>query len=168
MKTAMIATFLAVASMAYGQQESKQESPAEHHCQMMKHGEMVMGFSQVKTTHHFQLSASGGSIEVQTNESSDTVSREHIRRHLQEISKAFAAGDFSSPMLTHGKVPPGVPDMQRLKADLSYSYVETDRGGKVLITAPNPEAVKAVHEFLRFQIEEHQTGTRRRCRNDEG
>ncbi len=158
MKTAIVAAFLAVASMAYGQQESKQESPAEHHDQMMKHGEMAMGFSQAKATHHFHLSASGGSIEVQTNEPSDTASREHIRRHLQEISKAFAAGDFSSPMLTHGKVPPRVAEMQRSKANLSYSYVETDRGGKVLISAANPEALKAVHEFLRFQIEEHQTG----------
>src|SRR6266700_5536460 len=108
MKTAIVAAFLAVASMAYGQQESKQESPAVHHDQMMKQGEMAMGFSQAKATHHFHLSASGGSIEVQTNEPSDTASREHIRRHLQEISKAFAAGDFSSPMLTHGKVPPRV------------------------------------------------------------
>jgi len=45
-----------------------------------------------------------------------------------------------------------------MKGELSYKYVETDRGGKVLISAANPETLKAVHEFLRFQIEEHQTG----------
>jgi hypothetical protein len=60
-------------------------------------------------------------------------------------------------MTTDEKIPPGVPDMQRMKGDLSYRYVETDRGGKVLISAANPETLKAVHEFLRFQIEEHQT-----------
>ena len=158
MKAAAFAAFLAVALIAYGQQENKQESPAEHHCQMMKHGEMAMGFSQVKTTHHFQLTASGGVIEVQTNDSSDMTTRDQIRQHLQGISKAFAQGDFSSPMMTHEKIPPGVPDMQRLKGDLSYRYVETDRGGKVLINAANPKALKAVHDFLRFQIEEHQTG----------
>ena len=158
MKAAAFAAFLAVALVAYGQQENKQESPAEHHCQMMKHGEMAMGFSQVKTTHHFQLTASGGVIEVQTNDPADTTTRDQIRQHLQGISKAFAQGDFSSPMMTHGKTPPGVPEMQRLKGDLSYKYFETDRGGKVLISAANPETLKAVHEFLRFQIEEHQTG----------
>lgn len=158
MKAAAFAAFLAVALMAYGQQENKQESPAEHHCQMMKHGEMAMGFSQVKTTHHFQLTASGGVIEVQANDSSDMTTRDQIRQHLQGISKAFGQGDFSSPMMTHEKIPPGVPDMQRLKGDLSYRYVETDRGGKVLINAANPKALKAVHDFLRFQIEEHQTG----------
>jgi len=158
MKAAVFVAFLTIALVAYGQQENKQESPSEHHCQMMKHGEMAMGFSQDKTTHHFRLTASGGVIEVQTNDVSDTTTRDQIRQHLQGISKAFAQGDFSSPMMTHGKIPPGVPDMQRLKGDLSYAYVETDRGGKVFISAANPEALKAVHEFLRFQIEEHQTG----------
>jgi len=158
MKAAAFAAFLAVALVAYGQQENKQESPAEHHCQMMKHGEMAMGFSQVKTTHHFQLTASGGVIEVQTNDPADTTTRDQIRQHLQGISKAFAQGDFSSPTMTHGKISPGVPEMQRMKGELSYKYVETDRGGKVLISAANPETLKAVHEFLRFQIEEHQTG----------
>jgi hypothetical protein len=61
-------------------------------------------------------------------------------------------------MMTHGRIPPGVPDMQRLKGDLSYKYVETDRGGKALISAASSETLEAVHEFLRFQIEEHQTG----------
>ncbi len=158
MKAAVFVAFLTIALVAYGQQENKQESPSDHHCQMMKHGEMAMGFSQDKTTHHFGLTASGGVIEVQTNDVSDTTTRDRIRQHLQVISKAFAQGDFSSPMMTHGKVPPGVPDMQRLKGDLSYRYVETDRGGRVVISAANPEALKAVHEFLRFQIEEHQTG----------
>ena len=158
MKAAVFIAFLTIALVAYGQQENKQESPSEHHCQMMKHGEMAMGFSQDKTTHHFRLTASGGVIEVQTNDVSDTTTRDQIRQHLQGISKAFAQGDFSSPMMTHGKIPSGVPDMQRLKGDLSYAYVETDRGGKVVISAANPEALKAVHEFLRFQIEEHQTG----------
>ncbi len=163
MKAAVAGFFLVIAATAYSQQAGKQESPAEHHCsmmkhdEMMKHGDMAMGFSQSETTHHFQLSATGGSIEVQTNDPSDTASREQIRHHLREIAKAFAEGDFSSPMLTHSRVPPGVPDMQRLKGALSYSYVETDRGGKVLIVADSTEVLEAVHEFLRFQIEEHQT-----------
>jgi len=171
MKVAMACLFLMIASMAYGQ------SPAEHHCSMMKHddlmkhddsmrkhddmathGEMAMGFSQATTTHHFHRSASGGSIEVQTNDPADTASRDQIRHHLQEIAKSFAAGDFSSPMLTHGKTLPGVPDLQRLKGSLTYSYVETDRGAKVFIQTADPEARKAVQEFLLFQIQEHETG----------
>ena len=158
MKALALVAILAMATVAYGQGENKQESPAEHKCQMMEHGEMAMGFSQVKTTHHFRLTESGGVIEVQANDVSDTVSRDQIRQHLQAISKAFAQGDFSSPLMTHGRLPTGASDMQRLKGSLSYKYVETDRGGEVVITAVGTEPLQAVYQFLRFQIEEHETG----------
>jgi hypothetical protein len=92
------------------------------------------------------------------NDTSDTSTREDIRRHLQGTAQAFGQGDFSSPVITHGEVPPGVSDMQRLKSTLSYKYVETDRGGKIVIRTGNAEAVQAVHKFLRFQIQEHRTG----------
>ena len=181
MKTAMVIVSLAFVSVAYGQQDSKSEKPVEHHCsmmndeektqqsgamqhdemqyeEMMKHGEMAMGFSQTKSTHHFHLSGTGGSIEVQTNNPTDTATRDQIRQHLRQISAMFAEGDFSSPMLTHGRVPPGVPDMQRLKSSLSYTYAETETGAKVLISTASPDALSAVHRFLLFQIEEHKTG----------
>jgi len=165
MRAAIVGLFLTSVAMAYGQ------SPTEHHCsmmrqdeskmkhdEMMKPGELAMGFSQAKTTHHFHLSASGGYIEVQTNDSTDAASRDHVRHHLREIAKSFGEGDFSSPMLTHGTVPPGVPDLQRLRSSLTFAYVETDHGAKVLISTTNAEALKAVHDFLRFQIQEHKTG----------
>ena len=94
----------------------------------------------------------------QTNDSSDTASRDQTRHHVREMAKSFGEGDFSSPMLTHGTAPPGVADLQRLKSSLTYSYVETDHGAKVLISTANAEALKAVHDFLRFQIQEHKTG----------
>jgi hypothetical protein len=33
-----------------------------------------------------------------------------------------------------------------------------ERGGRIRITTNNKEALAAVHEFLRFQIADHQTG----------
>ena len=180
MKTAMVLVSLAFVSVAYAQQEGKSEKSVEHHCammnheetmqygdamkheEMMKHGEMAMGFSQSRSTHHFHLSGTGGSIEVQTNDPTDMATRDQIRQHLRQISEMFAEGDFSSPMLTHGRVPPGVPDMQRLKGSLSYTYAETETGAKVLISTASPDALSAVHQFLLFQIEEHKTGDRER------
>ena len=32
----------------------------------------------------------------------------------------FSNGNFDAPMLTHGKVPPGVPVLQKLKVEVSY------------------------------------------------
>lgn len=121
-------------------------------------GEKAMGFSQTETTHHFILNADGGVIQVEANDPNDARSREQIRQHLAHVARAFAAGDFDTPMLVHGRVPPGVPVMSRLKSEIGYVYEETERGARVRIKTKNAEALASVHDFLRFQITDHQTG----------
>jgi hypothetical protein len=133
-------------------------SPQHDDAAMNNRGDHVMGFDHDKTTHHFALTKSGGSIQVQANDSSDSASRDHIRMHLQHIAKAFAAGDFEDPMEVHSQVPPGVPVMKNSKTKISYRYESIERGGKVVIQTDDEDVVKAVHEYLRFQIEEHKTG----------
>jgi hypothetical protein len=61
-------------------------------------------------------------------------------------------------MLIHDQTPPGVPVMQKLKSDIQYKFEETEQGALVRITTRNPQALKAIHEFLSFQIKEHKTG----------
>ena len=134
------------------------EADQKHDEEVNKHGDMAMGFSHMKTTHHFRLTPNGGFIQVQANDPKDIQSRDQIRMHLQHISKAFKDGDFSAPEMTHSRVPPGVPTLQRLKSAISYKYEETEMGGRVLISTANTGGLKAVHEFLRFQIEDHRTG----------
>jgi hypothetical protein len=121
-------------------------------------GDHVMGFDHEKTTHHFTLTKTGGVIQVTANDSSDSASRDHIRMHLQHISKAFAAGDFTDPHEVHDEVPPGVPVMKERKDKVSYSYQSVANGAKVVITTEDPTALEAVHEYLRYQIREHKTG----------
>ena len=70
----------------------------------------------------------------------------------------FAAGNFQAPMLVHDTVPPGVPALQRLKAEVTYKFEKTERGGRVRITTQNAEALQSVHDFLKFQIADHHTG----------
>ena len=48
--------------------------------------------------------------------------------------------------------------MTRLKTVIKYRFEPTARGGRVHITTANPDALAAVHEFLRFQISDHATG----------
>ena len=117
-----------------------------------------MGFDHLKTTHHFRLLPDGGAIEVDANDANDAASRDQIRQHLTHIAGLFADGNFNAPMLIHGREPDGVPAMQRLKAEIKYQYEETPNGGRVRISTGNPEALKSVHDFLRFQISDHQTG----------
>ena len=123
-----------------------------------RRGDQVMGFSHAKTTHHFLLKTDGGAIQVEANDAGDIASRDQIRQHLKHIAKKFAAGDFAAPMFIHAQTPPGAPVMQSLKAEIKYEFEELERGGRVRISTAIPEAIKAIHEFLRFQIKDHQTG----------
>ena len=52
----------------------------------------------------------------------------------------------------------GVATLEKLKAEVRYDFAATKLGGTVQIRTTNKEALKAVHEFLRFQISDHKTG----------
>lgn len=138
----------------------QQKLPVEegHHQGVVQRGDQVMGFSHEKTTHHFRLYPDGGAIEAEANDPRDTASREEIRSHFGHIAKLFAQGDFSAPMLIHAKNPPGTEAMKRLRAAIEYRLESTERGARIRITTKDAEALRAVHEFLRFQISDHQTG----------
>ena len=60
-------------------------------------------------------------------------------------------------MFVHDTVPPGVPEMKKLREQIRYSFEETPKGGRVVISSKDKEALAAAHRFLLFQIEEHKT-----------
>jgi len=126
--------------------------------ELKKRGAAAMGFDQDAVSHHFRLSASGGSIEVAVKDSRDASSLAAIRSHLREIASDFAAGRFDAPFATHGEVPPGVPVLQQHSGDMTYRYEEMPAGGRVVIATADAAALAALHEFLRYQIREHKTG----------
>lgn len=138
--------------------EQKTMDHSSHTKMVNEQGDKAMGFSHEKTTHHFRLFADGGAIEVTTNSAKDTESRDQIRKHLGHIAQMFSGGNFDAPMLTHGKVPPGVPVLQKLESEINYTFSEIENGGRVRIKTSNSEALAAIHEFLSFQITDHQTG----------
>ncbi len=125
---------------------------------MVGRGDEIMGFSHEKTTHHFRLYADGGSIEAEANDSEDAASRDQIRSHLGHLATLFAAGDFRAPMFIHGQNPPGTEAMKRLRDRIHYELETTKKGARIRIRTKDPEALRSVKEFLRFQISEHQTG----------
>jgi len=152
---------LAIATLAIvnaQQQQPKKDMSDMAHEQMNKRGDRVMGFDHTKTTHHFVLQEAGGSIEITANDAGDVETSNQIRMHVGHIAKMFAEGNFNAPMIIHEQTPPGVPVMQELKAEIKYDFEEIDRGAAVRISAKNPDALKAIHDFLRFQIKEHKTG----------
>ena len=48
--------------------------------------------------------------------------------------------------------------MQKLKSNIEYKFEETEQGARIVISTNSPDALRAIHDFLRFQIKEHKTG----------
>lgn len=117
-----------------------------------------MGFSQAATTHHFLLKPNGGVIQVEVIDPAEVRERNNVRMHLGHIAQSFQNGNFDVPMLVHDAVPPGVPEMKRLRKSIHYSFEETPNGGRVVISTTNKNALAAIRQFLQFQIAEHRTG----------
>ena len=131
---------------------------ADHATGVDERGDKGMGFSHQKTTHHFRIGTDGGAIEVTANDAKDQTSRDQIRGHLAHIATLFGQGNFDIPMFVHDQKPAGADVMERMKSSIVYKYEEMENGGRVRITTSDPQALAAVHDFLRFQIKEHRTG----------
>lgn len=135
-----------------------QHTAQAHHKVVESHGNQAMGFPQDKTTHHFRVMSDGGAIEVTVNDPKDKPNTEAIRSHLTHIAMMFGNGDFSIPMFVHDGVPPGSTTMKLMKSAIRYTYEEMPSGGRIRIKSDDPIGLAAIHDFLRFQIAEHQTG----------
>src|SRR5262245_50622482 len=128
-----VLTFTQHASMPPGMTHEEHQAQMKKEAELKKRGDAAMGFDQDAVTHHFVLTGDGGTIEVRVREAKDRTSLDAIRTHLTAIAEGFAAGRFDEPQATHGEVPPGVPDMQRLRAAITYRFESTAAGGRVRI-----------------------------------
>ena len=93
---ALLILAIATVVVAYAQQPKKGSNNNTDTAdeQMDKRGDHIMGFDHTKTTHHFLLQESGGSIEVTANSSKDVASSEQIKMHLKHIARMFRRREF--------------------------------------------------------------------------
>lgn len=121
---------------------------------MQQRGRMVMGVDQYTSMHRFDDLPDGGRITL-VRTTDDTAGTARIQQHLRSIAAAFKAGDFSSPMMVHAKDVPGTRVMAERSAVIEYSVRAVPRGAELTIHTTDPDAVRAIHEFLAFQRAEH-------------
>lgn len=139
---------------------AQQPEPAPHDTSfaaMQRRGARAMGVDQYTSTHRFDSLADGGRIELQ-RDVADSAGVEQIRRHLRAIAAAFASGDFGTPAFVHLRQVPGTETMAAKRASITYAYHDLPRGGELRITTADPEAVRAIHDFMAFQRGEHHAG----------
>ena len=155
----MVTLWMVSGFLSLGVVHQTQAAAQDPHAQMNQRGAHVMGFDQDKTAHHFLLFEDGGAIDVSVKDAADAKNRDAIRAHLPHIAQMFGQGNFDAPMLVHDtKNVPGAAALARLRDRLTYRFIETPKGGRVDIVTTDAEALKALHEFLRFQIADHKTG----------
>jgi hypothetical protein len=124
---------------------------------LQERGKAAMGVDQYTSTHKFDALADGGRIELQ-RDSDDSAGVAQIRKHLREIAAAFKSGDFTTPAFVHLKEVPGTRVMAARRSQISYTFKPLPRGGEVRIVTKDPEALKAIAEFMAFQRGDHHAG----------
>ena len=97
-------------------------------------------FAPADGAQHFLLNAEGGVIQAEAGNPEDPMAPDEIRANLTQVAKT------------------GVPELQRLRADINYVFTPTAGGGELRIESRNAEALNAIHEYLRTEIRELQTG----------
>lgn len=153
----MVGTDTAFADRAHDH-ASCPHRPVDAHAAGVDHRhDETTGMAPDTSVHHFEITGRGGVIRLEAASATDEAGRDQARGHLQHVAQAFAAGDFSMPMFIHGQVPPGASTMTRLRDAIRYRYEPTDRGGQITIDTSNRQARRAIHDFLRFQIQDHRT-----------
>lgn len=137
--------------------QAQKEPPPSHDtafASMQKRGKMAMGVDQYTSTHHFDALPDGGRIELQ-RDVDDSAGVARIRAHMREIAHAFKSGDFSTPTMVHMREVPGAKVMAARRASITYEPRDLPRGAELNIRTSDPEALRAIHEFMAFQRGEH-------------
>lgn len=151
------ATVLAAQKPAQGHAHHSHDSAF---AAMQERGKTAMGVDQYTSTHHFDALPDGGRIELQ-RDVDDSAGAAAIRAHLQDIARAFKAGDFTTPAAVHLQDVPGTKTMAAKRAVIDYSVRDLPRGGELLMTTRDTSAIRAIHRFMAFQRTEHHASGRR-------
>jgi len=122
---------------------------------MQTRGAHVMGVDQYTSAHVFEDLPDGGRVVLERDDPADSAAIVTIRVHMREIAASFRAGDLTKPFQVHAQTVPGTAVMRDRRAAISYTPIDRPRGGEVRITSRDSAAVRAIHEFLAFQRDQH-------------
>jgi hypothetical protein len=91
----------------------------------------------------------------------DTAGATQIRRHMEQIRRQFAAGDFRLPGFVHARSVPGTEVMAARRAAIAYTVESLPQGAALRLRTSDTTAIAAIHEFLAFQRQDHHAGAER-------
>jgi hypothetical protein len=123
--------------------------------EMMKRGDIGMGFNQTEISHQFVITPNGGKIIVTALDNNDTQTIGQIKNHINDIQKLFSEGNFTIPFFVHAEKVLGTDVMKNKKDLIDYSIAELKNGSSLILTTNDKEVVDAISQFMKFQATEH-------------
>ena len=146
----------AIAACAPGDAASHRAAAADSaYAAMQARGHAAMGVDQYTSAHVFEDLPDGGRVVLDRDRADDSAGVATIRAHMHDIAAAFARGDFATPGFVHARDVPGTAVMAARRDAIAYTPVDRPRGGELRISTRDPDAVRAIHEFLAVQRRDH-------------
>ena len=110
-----------------------------NHTEMMKRGDIGMGFNQSNISHQFMTTPNGGNIIVTSLYNSDNQTISQIKDHIKEIQKLFSEGNFTIPFFVHAQIVPGTDVMTKKKDLINYNIIELKNGSSLILSTSDKE-----------------------------
>jgi hypothetical protein len=118
----------------------------------------VSGFDSDRVTRHFYVLKNGGAVEITAKDPNDEATIKAIQAHLKKESDQLTKGNFEIAANIYGRTPESAPQLKKLRDDVTYATVPQENGGVLRMLTVNPTAKSAIHDYLRFQIDQLKTG----------
>ena len=118
-------------------------------------------YDRHRVVHHVYLYPDGGMMTLTVSDPSDAETRKAVRAFVQRVSQLMVMGDLTRLREQFGDAVPGldrIAEARRRKATITVRSSTPDEGSQIVFSTMDPVVLQALHEFLRFQITDLNTG----------
>jgi hypothetical protein len=116
------------------------------------------GFDCERVNRHFYVLKNGGAVEITVKDPNDDATIKAIQAYLKKESDLWTKGNFDTVAAVYGRPPEGTAQLKKLKDNVTFAVVPEENGGVIRLLTVNPTAKAAIHDYLRFQIDQLKTG----------
>ena len=156
----MRSMFLCMASLLFSTVLGVAQEPPKPYVDpaLLSRATKTSGFDSDRVTRHFYVLKNGGAVEITAKDPNDEATIKAIQAHLKKESDQLAKGSFEIFTNIYGRTPENAPQLKKLRDDVTYAMVPQENGAVLRMLTVNPAAKSAIHDNLRFQIDQWKTG----------
>lgn len=118
----------------------------------------IAGLDLTKVDHHCYLLKHGAAFEYTAKNAEDKETIAAIQKFVTTQVKQLEKGNIEQFAALYGKTPDSLSGMKRLKREINFDGAPSDNGAVFRFLTTNAQALAAVQDFARFDINEFKTG----------